>query len=757
MPDRYLGKILPRLDAVDIVTGRTRYSRDYEAPGMLWVKTVRSPHPHARVVRIDTAGAEALPEVVRVATARDLAGHNGHGLPVPDWPVLIPEGGEACCAGDAIALVAAETEAAAEEGARLVRVDYEPLPVISDLKEAARPGGPHLRGDGMCGAYDYGRGDPAKGLAASDEVVDLTFRFPRQEHAYLEAEAGLAVPSPDGTITVYAGLQDPFWARREVARALGVREGTIRAVIPPMGGAFGGKQSVSVHIHVALIALLTGRPAKLAWTREESFAVHPKRHPGRERIRLGATRYGRLTALEADILYDAGAYTAQTIGVVYWAGLHAAGPYDIPSVRIQARGVFTNNPVSGAFRGFGAPQPILALECALDEMARRLELDPAELRRRNALREGSEAAAPGITLDSRVTLVDTIDAALKAAGPVPKNSSPSKRTGRGLASAMPMFDVSSEPVQDLKGTGAAVEMYRDGTIGIRSGVVEMGTGLTTLLRHIVAEEFDLGLDDVALTYGDSALVPKAGATVGSRGAYTSGNAVRLAALDLRERVMAKAAEMLKAEVSTLRLSGGRVYPKDEPERSLPLGEVADRAFFEGVDLVGRAWFVGHHAGAGHTFCSTVTDVEVDTETGAVKVLRMVCAHDAGRVLNPVNAKSQLEGGAIQAMGYTVMEEMPVEGGLILTPSLAEYYIPTSLDVPAEVIVVHVEDPYPTGPYGAKGLGEHAMMTQGPSVLNAIRDAVGVRLIEFPATPERVFLALKQSKAMGQPSREENPA
>jgi CO/xanthine dehydrogenase Mo-binding subunit len=578
-------------------------------------------------------------------------------------------------------------------------------------------------------------------------VIEEIFRSPRQEHAFIEPEGGIAYIDFDGSIVIYAGLQDPFLVRGYIAHTLGVREHKIRAILPPVGGAFGGKQSVSVHIHLVLLTMMTKRPVRMLWSREESIKVHPQRHPSRINCQIGVTREGKIIAYSADALFDGGAYTHQSPGIINWGCQHAAGPYSIPNISFAGKVVYTNNPATGAFRGFGGPQFVTAIERMVDIAARRIGIDPIEIRRRNALTQGDEPWPRGVVLDSRVTLEDTINRALEAAGPHPSRAilkgETKKRVGRGIACAMPLFDVSALPVVELRGAGAIVEMARDGSIEIRIGVVEFGTGITTVLKQVVAEEFNTDIDKISIVFGDSRLSPKAGPTISSRASYACGNAVRQAAIAMRERLAKKAGEIFGVKPSVICFENDLVYEKEGKHEAMPIAALANRALSAGVNLSSYVWFVGTHASVGHTFLTQIADVEVDTETGEVKVLKLATAHDAGRVLNPLGLRGQLVGGAIQMLWWALTEDVPVDKVEIITSSLGEYLIPTSLDIPESMPVVHVEEPYPTGPYGAKGVGEHAAYTSAASILNAIANATGVDICEWPATPSRVWQKLKE--------------
>jgi CO/xanthine dehydrogenase Mo-binding subunit len=747
---KYIGKAIPLFNGEDLVTGRVKFSRDLTLPGMLHAKTLRSPHPHARVIKIDTGPALDLDGVVAVATASDVRGINRYGPRIPDQPVLVAEGDTVKMVGDPVAVVAAESEETALKATRLVRVDYEILEPVFDPERACSEESPLIHSERFQGTYEFVRGDVQKGLSESYLAIEETFYSPRQEHAYLEAEGGIAYLDLDGSLVIYAGMQDPYLVRGTVAQTLGMTEHKVRAILPPMGGALGGKQSVSVHIHIALLTMMTKRPVRMLWDREESLMVHPKRHPARLTCRIGVDRDGKIIAYSVDALFDGGAYAHQSPGIIYWGGMHGAGPYYIPNLSVTGKVVYTNNPPSGAFRGYGGPKFTTALERMCDMASRKLGMDPVEIRRRNALTQEDEPGLREVVLDSRVTLNDTIDRALEAAGPRPappdiSRGRATKRVGRGIACAMPLFDVSSKPIVGLKGTGAIVEMARDGSVEVRVGVVEYGTGITTVLKQIVAEELNLSVEKIGIVFGDSRLAPKSGPSVGSRAAYACGNAVRQAAVALRNRLVEKAAEIIGAAPCAIRIEGDSVFVQGREHEALTMNTVAERAINEGVNLTSYVWFEGSHAGEGHTFLTHVADVEVDTETGEVKVLKLVTAHDAGIVLNPLGLRGQLLGGAIQMLGWGLSEDMPAENGKFATSSLGEYLVPTSLDVPESMPVVHLEDPYPTGPYGAKGAGEHATYACAAAIFNAIADATGLDIRRWPATPSRIWEGLKHKE------------
>jgi CO/xanthine dehydrogenase Mo-binding subunit len=742
-----IGRSVGRVDARGKVTGKARFAADLSLPGVLYAKTLRCPFPHARLLSLDTSKAERLPGVVAVLTADDVPGFNGHGIVMPDQPVLVPVGGTARLRGDPIALVAAESEAIAEKALGLIEVEYKKLEAVTDPEAAMQDGAPILiEGEerNICGEHHFQRGDVAIGFAEADVIVENVFHTPRQEHAYLEPEAGLATVDDWGHVTVYTGAQDPvFYLRDPIAKALDLPENKVRVVALLTGGAFGGKTDVSLQIHLALLAFKTGRPVKMVWTREESMALSTKRHPMRIRHKIGATKEGRITAIEAEVLADAGAYVSCSPYVIGVACGQICGPYNVPHVKLDGYAVRTNNPISGACRGYGEPQGILVIECQIDALARRLGMDFIELRLKNAVKPGMEPVIPGTVLNSPVTLPETIQLACREAGPLPEPSGSGKLVGRGIACAMPCFDVTGYPWGALAATGASVEMFEDGAVTVRCGVCEVGTGILTVLAQIVAEELQVDVEDVEVIFGDSAYTPKTGPVVFSRSAYCAGNAVKLAAEKLKARLMEKAAGELNVGVEDLRLEKGRFLGAKDPEQGLTVAEAAALCYRHGVNMVSEGWLKSEREGVGHSYITTVADVEIDEETGQVTVLKLINCHDSGKALNPLNVKGQLIGGAIMGLGWVLSEDVPVEEGVILTPSLAEYLIPTAMDTPEESEALIIESPYPSGPYGAKGCGEASTSSAAPAILGAINNALRGMITELPATPDRVLKALRE--------------
>ena len=773
-----IGKPLPRPDARAKVTGEAIFAADLYFENMLHAKVLRSAYPHARIRRIDTSKARAVPGVAAVLTADDIPGARTHGLIRADWPTLCWD--KVRYTGDALAVVAAETQSLAEQALSLIEVDYEPLPAVFSPQEALAPGAPLVHEDtpgNLLKHIKVRKGDIEVGFAQADVIIEQEYHTPFIEHAFLEPEAGVATvsggagetrrhgnkgtrgqgdvsssppllvsPSPCLPLTVYVGSQIPFEDRRQVAEALALPEKRGRIVQTAVGGAFGGKEDIAAQIHVALLAQASGRPVKLVFSREESMRVHPKRHATTIRLKVGARRDGTLTAVQATIHGDAGAYASLSEPVMTRTATHAAGPYQVPHVKIDCYAVYTNNPPAGAMRGFGVPQASFAMESTMDLLAEKLRLHPLELRRRNALRVGS-VTATGQLLRESVGLLETMDrveAAMQEVGEealIP--SGPDKRRGWGLACCLKNVGLGG----GLPDTaGAAVDLTEDGNAVVRIGAAEVGQGLVGIAAQIAAEMLGVPYERVQVVVGDTARTLDGGPTTASRQTFITGNAVRYAALKVRGQLAAAVAEALDVPPDALSFSQGRVIAPDG--RDLSLVEAIALARGEGRPLSAEHVYQppattplgdpgdDHFA---YGFATQAALVEVDTRTGRVEVLKVIAAHDVGRAINPQAIAGQLEGGVAMGMGFALSEELVVKEGVVQNADLARYRIPRIGRVP-EVVPIIVEAAASEGPFGAKGVGEITSIPTAPAIINAIHAAAGVRITELPATPERVRAA-----------------
>ncbi len=722
-----VGQRLRRPDAPDKVTGRAVYVEDLAVAGALVGAVLRSPHAHARILRLDVTRARTLPGVRAVLAAGDIPGANLIPMIQSDWPVLAD--GFVRHVGEPIALVAADTRAAAADALAAIAVEYEPLVATLDMERALAAGE-------VIAHWKVRRGEAAIALSRSDLiVVERTYHTPYQEHAYIEPNGMVALPDAGGGVTVYGSMQCPFYVQKAVASALGCDLSRARIVQTVTGGGFGGKEDApsAPGAHAALLAHATGRPVRLSFTREEDMAVMSKRHPGRVKLRVGATADGHLLAAEVDYLLNGGAYATLSPVVLFRGAVHACGPYRVPNVRVDARAVRTHTVPCGAFRGFGEPQIVFAFESAMDELAERAGIDPLELRRKNALDLGDETIT-GHRLTSSVGFKEVLDKLEEVSDWKRKREIFARDTGptrRGIGVAACHYGVGLGAMgKHLNPAGAGIVVAADGSVTVAVGTTEIGQGMIATLSQIAAEALGCRVELVRVVEVDTSRVPDSGPTVASRTTIMSGNAIRDAAAKIRA-----AMEPVIAD------SG------------LPWREAVALCVQRQVGLAAHGWAVPPPTtfdvadGQGepyicYAFGANAVEVEVDLETGETRVARVHSVHDAGRIINPTTAEGQIEGGVLQGLGYALVEEHATEDGRIRNDQFSTYIIPTAMDAP-EIRAFTVEHAFPWGPYGAKGLGETPIIPVAPAVTAAIHHAAGVLLRAIPATPERVWAALRQ--------------
>jgi CO/xanthine dehydrogenase Mo-binding subunit len=747
MTKRHIGQPVARVDARAKVTGEAEYPGDVAMEGMLHAKTLFAGRPHARILSIDTSTAEALPGVVAVLTAKDVP-VNEYGLQTPDQPVLCgpgsskPDADVARFVGDQVALVVAETERIAARARDLIHVEYRDLPALTDPFEALKPDAPQLHphrqpseihpelrieGNLIC-HHQIRKGDVEAAWAEADVIVEGKYQTPPQEHAYLQPEAGLAYIDDAGQVTVVVAGQWAWEDQQEIAHALDLLPEQVRVIYPAIGGAFGGREDMSVQIVLALAAWKLRRPVKMVWTREESIIGHCKRHPMWFHCKWGATREGKLVAAEVRVVADGGAYCYTTNKVLGNCTTTCTGPYEIPNIKVDVDGVYTNNPPSGAFRGFGAPQGIFAAETQMNKLAQALGMDPVELRLKNLLRDGS-LTAMGTPLPGGVSLVEVTERCARAAGwqrtdqgwqkPPTRSTQPAVRSGIGLAVGIKNIGFSFGYQENC---WAKVELRGEAKIKqavVYIGSADVGQGSHTAIRQMAAEALRLPLEQVRLVASDTGTSPgSSGSASASRTTFMAGNAVRGAAETALERWQDEERPAV-AEYTYL-------APKTTP--------------FDPETGYGTPNFA-------YGYVAEAVEVEVDTETGQVRIPRVVCADDAGKAVNPQQVEGQIEGGVAQAVGWVTCENFVTAGGCVLTPHLSTYLIPTIADVPEQVKSVIVERPDPRGPWGARGMGEMPLIPLAPALIAAVHDATGVWFDEFPLTPERVLAALGRAECI----------
>lgn len=750
---RVVGTAIDRVDAEAKVTGLAPYVEDVIVPGMLHAALVLPGCASGRLVSIDPSSALAVSGVHAVVTAQDIPGENQVGAVQSDQPLL--PGETIRYSGDAVAVVVADTAAIARAAARKVKVEVEELPAVFDALEAMKQDAPRVHEDGNVFLhYRVRRGDVESGFAEADEVVERTFSAGHQEHSYLETQGAIAVPAGDDRVTIRGSMQCPYYVQRAVATVLGVPLAAVRVVQSVTGGGFGGKEDIPSEVAAlaAVAARKVGRPVRLVYSREEDFYRSSKRHPMRVTYRLGARRDGAFTAAEIRIVADAGAYATLSPIVLFRSIAHATGPYEIPNVSSDAYAVYTNRQTSGAFRGFGQPQPIFAGESLVDEMAAKLGIDPIELRLRNCLAKGKRTAT-GQLLEESVGLPETLERARDACDWKRKRAawgSDRGRVRRGIGAASIYYGVSlGAKGLALDGAGAIANVYRDGSVRIEVGNTEMGQGLLTVLSQIAADTLGIDVSAIRIDHADTAFLPDCGPTVASRGSLMSGNAVIDATSKIRRSMAAVAAELLGAPEETLVFERGRVSGGGG---SISFVELAEECWARNVDTAATGWYAAPETsfddeGQGdayvvYSYATHVAEVEVDAVTGRVRVTQITAAHDVGRILNPVTLEGQIQGGVVQGMGYALLEEMKSEGGTILTPDFSTYLIPTSMDVPA-IQAIFVEEPYSRGPFGAKGIGETPLMPVAAAIANAVAHATGQRPTRLPITAESLALGNKE--------------
>ena len=730
-----IGQSVPRLDAHDKVTGKALYSGDLVRSGMLDMKTLFAGRPHARVIRIDTSAAEALPGVVAIYTARDVP-VNEYGLQKKDQPVLcgpshLPAGtgvaGDVVrCEGDLVAAIVAETETIAAQARDLIKVEYADLPAVFDAAEAMKPAAPRIHpelGDSnVCVLDRIRKGDVQAAFARADVIIEGEYRTPYQEHAYLQPEAGLAYLDDQGRITVECAGQWTHADRDGIAHALGLPEEQVRIIYPAIGGAFGGREDLSVQIVLALAVMKLKHPVKIVWSRKESIIGHGKRHPMTIKTKWAASKDGKLLAAETTVIADAGAYMYTSNKVLGNCTITATGPYSIPNVKEDVYGVYTNNVPTAAFRGFGAPQALWMAEIQMDKLAEKLGLDPVEFRHRNALREG-DTLNVGTPAPGRVSIVQCIEAAAQRGGwnKTPAGWALSKqenalpghmKRGRGFACGFKNVGFSFGYQEN---SWARVELH--GKTAIEQVVVwhagaEVGQGTHTVMAQFAAQTLGVPFGKVTVITSDSATMGNPGSASASRLTFMAGNAIKGAA----EAALAKWQTEERPAIAEYTYLAPKTTPFDrETGYSTP--------------------------NLSYAYVAQAAEIEVDLETGFIKVLRLVSADDVGQAINPMLVQGQIEGAVVQAEGYALTENFITQNGHILTDQLSTYLIPTVLDIPDAVESVIIEVAEPNGPFGARGLGELPFLPVAPAIAAALHDATGVWFSEFPLTPERVLRGL----------------
>jgi len=757
-PDtRYVGKPAPRVDAVDKVLGTARFLADIKLPDMLYARALRSPLPHARIKRLDVSPALAVPGVKAVITSDDFIDHGAYGFPVKDDYMLAYQ--KVRYVGDAIAAVAAETPEAALAGIKAIICQLDPLPTVSDMEQALAPDAAQVgpeRDDGQHPNFldrsIVRKGDAEAALAASDAVVEGAFSVPHQEHAYLETEGALAIPTPEGGVIIYCSNQSPFINRDNAAMVLGLAPELVRSIQPPVGGSFGGKDDLNYEssAQCAALALKTGRPVRMTFFREESMIASYKRDAMKMWVRVGARADGVLQACRFRGLLDSGAYASESVFTGWRASIHAMGGYRYEAVDVDVTSVYTNNAFSGAFRGFGNPEVNFAIEQAVDELAEKLGMDPMDFRLKNALRLGDNLPH-GQKLKESVSLAACLNEARTQSAWDRKRREFSQRNAgseikKGIGVAA-LFHGLSLGAEGADYAGATIRIDDDDRIILTSGFTDYGQGSRTVFTLIAAEALGVRPERIDMLRPDTDTSIESGPTVASRATVLGGNATRIAAANLKRTLELAAADMLGCQAAQLVREGEQYIGPDE--RPISWEDVTAHARALGFQLSAQGRWQAptivwdHHAGRGepyfaYHFAAQVAEVSVDMGTGQVWADDIWAVHDLGRVIFPQGAYGQVYGGVAQGLGYALSERIDFVDGYIQQTNFHNYLIPTSAEMP-RIHVTLLEDPLSIGPFGAKNVAEPGMVPTAAAIANAVANATGRRIRHLPITLERVLL------------------
>jgi len=767
----YIGKDVPRVDAFEKVTGTALYTGDLRLPGMLYAKLLKSPHAHARIVNIDTSEAEKLLGVRAILTGKEAP--YKFGIYMTDKEVLAQE--KVHYIGEPVVAIAADTEEIAERAVELVKVQYEELPGIFDSREAMKDGAPLVHeklgeykhapfiypkaGTNIANHFKLRKGDVERGFAQADVIVENEFYQPQVQNVQMETHSSIGQWLPDGQINVWTSAQSPFAVRHLLSVGLGVPIHKVNVVVPYVGGGFGGKAGLHWEPLVVLLSKKAGsRPVRLVMTREEQFNTTAVRQGFFARIKTGVRRDGKIVAEEILYIWDAGAYADYGVNITRAAGYSCTGPYEVPNVKCDSITVYTNHPYGTAYRGFGHAEFHFATERQMDLAARKIGFDPVKFRLINAMKPGKITATGEKLRDDAGRVDQCIRAVAKGLGwgqDKPKQLG-KKIRGRGIAAlwkcpAMPSSTSSS----------AILKLNEDGSVTLSISSTEMGQGTPTALAQMVAEGLQMPIEKVkVVTKRETDFGPYSWQTVASRGLFMEGNATLDAVRDFKEQVTRTASQLLKVPKEKLKVADEKVFVRDKPDMNIPLANLATAGVFPdgrgiGGPVLGYGVYTAErltnlHPETGQGFPSLVwtfgaqgAEVEVDVETGDVRVLKIVSAFDIGKAINPLLLKGQIYGGIVQGVGSALLEEFIYDNkGRLLNNNLTDYKICRMQDIPDKFVFIPIENPQRNAPHGARGVGEHARISIEPAIANAIYDAVGIDLFEIPMSREKVWKALR---------------
>lgn len=742
----YVGSNVPRVDAWAKARGEAQYGADQVLPNTLHAVFVRSSLSHARILSVDISPALEVPGVVSALTAADVPGELLIGEIIKDTPVLAKD--KVRFIGDPVAVVAAESVEAALTGVSAVEVEYEELPGVYSPFEALEDNTTDIHPTGnLMGASELTKGDSSAGLAKADVVIEGAYRTPRIEHAYLEPEAGMAYVDNNGVLVVKGCIQYPHSVHNELVRVTGLPANRIRVIQSFIGGAFGGKVDITVQAVIALLALRTGRPVQMVFDRRESISSTVKRHPFWITHRLGATLDGEIIAADIEAVNDTGAYALAGPIVLKRVSTHAAGAYEIPNVRTIVRAAYTNNVPSGAMRGFGLPQAIFATECQIDKLAAALEVDPIELRRRNALRKGSLTHTgqriDHTALDRCLNIIQRFRDERREQ--IKQWNEPDHERGLGVAIMHYGLGYSGVPNPAI----ARITLGQDGKVSVMIGLVDVGQGSSTVFTQIAAHAMGVALSRIQLITEDTWLTDDPGPTSASRDTYFGGNAIVSGIRKLKETFIGRLADSMNLDRSTVEIYDDAVWSQGERiaafqdacRTSLRSGSLSAKGVFDpDISLDDKGQGSPYPI---YSFAGQMAEVDISLKTGHVRLIKLWAVHDSGSIVNPLGAEGQVEGGVAMALGNTLLEKIHLDNGEVLNSDLGGYVLPSIADT-FDVETVFVDSPDPTGPFGAKGLGECSLLPTAPAIANAVRDAIGFDVQELPIDAAEITRFLRET-------------
>lgn len=762
-----VGQSLRRVETLSKALGTTKYCADLKDDSTLVGKALYAKYPHAWIRNIDTSKAEQLKGVAAVMTAKDLPGRNGYGILVHDKPVIAEK--KVKYQGDPVALVAADNEETARKALDLIEVTYEVLPALDDPREAMKENAVQIheshawadRGN-ILTDVNLETGDTEKAFAEADIIIENNYETPMVDHGYLETDICIAQPDPlTGGITLITPAQFIYAVKRSMAAVFNLAANQVRVISPLIGAGYGGKEDSCLDVSAAagVLALKTKKKVCFELNRKEVFQTTGKRHASYIRHRLAATNEGKITAIEVETILDKGAYVSMgglrepINGVTQRTVMYAGGAYAIPNARVKSYSVFTNHPYSCAMRGFGAPQAYFAMESQVDELARKLKMDPLELRKKNIVRDGDRTIFGQVMRKSRglglEECIEKVAEKLEWDNPLPRGEG-TKRKGRGIA----VFLYGTGVPLAFEGANCHVMLQRDGSLSVGVSTSEMGQGAMTVFTQMAAETLGLNPQDVIVNVSDTEVAPDCGPTVASRSTTMVGNAVVEGCKELRKRIINFAAQELKADPRDIDIKKGNVFIVGKPETVVPFPDIVAKAWVNQVSMaVVGTWYPPRPTfsatdGQGdpmhaYTFGAQGVELDVDTETGQVDISRFVLACDVGKAINPLAVEQQMEGGAIMGLGWSLMEENIMHDGVMENDAFKNYLLPTIKDAPPMDLII-VEHPNELGPFGAKGIGEPPTVPTAPAIRNALYDALGIKMNTIPFTPQRIVEAINES-------------